>query len=145
MFILASGYLLYTFFYVCYHTIYMVNFRLFFLFFLVTTVGTVVFVMPFRMVGMDHHEAMPMTNCPFMFDRDKLCMMSVLEHILSWQQLTTMVVNDVSSLFLVLLFGTFTILVGCLELCAKWIVPIHVFFLRYCIRLFGTSLFPRAP
>lgn len=47
--------------------------------------------MPIGMISMEHHEGMPMTNCPFMFSEVAICAMSVFEHISSWQVMTTVI------------------------------------------------------
>lgn len=60
----------------------------------------VAFLMPVGMLSMEHHEGIPMSNCPFMFGEEAICAMSVFEHISLWQALMRAIPYEIVGLML---------------------------------------------
>lgn len=108
------------------------------------------FLMPVGIMGMEHHEGMPMTNCPFMFGEEAICAMSVFEHISSWQAMMTAIPAQIVILVLLALAVAYSFL--------RWLYdPPDLFPPRvytplgfsysffFCALLLGNTISPRAP
>lgn len=68
------------------------------------------FLMPIGIMGVEYHEGMPMTNCPFMFGGETICAMSVFEHIPSWQAMVTAIPAQITILALLALVVAYSFL-----------------------------------
>jgi hypothetical protein len=60
---------------------------------------------PLSILTMDHHSSQQTEGCPFMTSQSVLCTMSPLEHLSSWQIMTTIIPKETSLLVLIISFA----------------------------------------
>jgi hypothetical protein len=104
---------------------------------------------PIGMMGMERHEGMPMTDCPFMFGEEALCAMSVFEHISLWQAMMTAIPPEIVVLVLLAAAALWFLryLYDPPDLSStRFYIPLRFSYTSlFCSLLLGSAISPRAP